>query len=63
MFARLRNMIREKTEIHLSTFFEQARSRRELVLAFLSILELVRATELTLHQAEVFGDIIARARS
>lgn len=63
MFTRLRDMIREQTEIHLTAFFERARSRRELVLAFLSVLELVRAAELSLYQREVFGDIIARPRT
>jgi chromatin segregation and condensation protein Rec8/ScpA/Scc1 (kleisin family) len=44
-------------------FFERARSRRELVLAFLSVLELVRAAEITLLQKETFGEILARPAS
>jgi len=62
MLTRLRDMVRDGAEMHLTAFFERARSRRELVLAFLSVLELVRAAELTLIQTEVFGDIRARAR-
>jgi chromatin segregation and condensation protein Rec8/ScpA/Scc1 (kleisin family) len=42
-------------------FFEQARSRRELVVAFLSVLELVRLSEISLKQSETFGEITARA--
>ena len=49
-----------KGELNLRVFFERARSRRELVLAFLSVLELVRTTEVKLFQRETFGDIIAR---
>jgi segregation and condensation protein A len=61
MLERLRNMILSAGELNLRTFFERARSRRELVLAFLSVLELVRTTEIRLVQRETFGDIIARA--
>jgi segregation and condensation protein A len=60
MLDRLREMVRAAGEVNLRTFFELARSRRELVLAFLSILELVRMTEISLIQVETFGDILAR---
>jgi len=60
MLTRLRNMVMSAGELNLHTFFERAASRRELVLAFLSVLELVRATEIHLIQRETFGDIIAR---
>lgn len=63
MIDRLRNMVRSAGELNLIKFFEQARSRRELVLAFLSILELVRASEISLFQRETFGEIIARSMS
>lgn len=61
MIDRLRNMVRSAGELNLINFFEQACSRRELVLAFLSILELVRASEISLIQRETFGEIIARS--
>jgi segregation and condensation protein A len=61
MLERLRNMVLSSGELNLRIFFERARSRRELVLAFLSVLELVRTTEITLLQHETFGEIIARA--
>lgn len=60
MLERLRNMVMSSGELNLRVFFERARSRRELVLAFLSVLELVRTTEIKLFQRETFGDITAR---
>ncbi|MCA1591896.1 MAG: segregation/condensation protein A, partial [Acidobacteria bacterium] len=61
MLERLRNMIFSAGELNLRQFFEGAQTRRELVLAFLSILELVRTTQIQLIQRQTFGDIIARA--
>src|SRR4026207_898768 len=61
MLERLRNMVMSSGELNLRLVLERARSRRELVLAFLSVLELVRTTEVKLFQRETFGDIIARA--
>ena len=63
MLELLRNMVFSAGELNLRVFFERARSRRELVLAFLSVLELVRTTEVKLFQSQTFGDIIARAAS
>ena len=63
MLERLRNMVMSAGEVNLRTFFEQARSRRELVVAFLSVLELVRTTDVTLFQTQTFGDIVVRAAS
>jgi len=61
MLERLRNMVLSAGELNLRKFFERAGSRRELVLAFLSVLELVRTTEISLIQTETFGEITARA--
>ena len=60
MLERLRNMIFSTGELNMREFFERAETRRELVLAFLSILELVRTTEVKLIQRTTFGDIVAR---
>jgi segregation and condensation protein A len=60
MLERLRNMIFSAGELNLRDFFEHAATRREMVLAFLSVLELVRTTEINLFQRQTFGDIIAR---
>src|ERR1051325_8275984 len=61
MIDRLRNMMRSAGEVNLMKFFERAQSRRELVVAFLSVLELVRLSEISLVQRETFGEIMARA--
>ena len=63
MLEMLRNMVLSAGELNLRVFFERARSRRELVLAFLSVLELVRTTEVRLFQRQTFGEIIARVPS
>lgn len=60
MLERLRNSIYSTGELNLRDFFERAETRRELVLAFLSVLELVRTTEIRLFQSQTFGDIVAR---
>ncbi|HEX8291450.1 MAG TPA: segregation/condensation protein A [Pyrinomonadaceae bacterium] len=60
MLERLRNMIFSAGELNMRDFFERAGTRRELVLAFLSVLELVRTTEIKLIQRQTFGDIVAR---
>ena len=60
MLERLRNMIYSAGELNMRDFFERAGTRRELVLAFLSVLELVRTTEIKLIQRQTFGDIVAR---
>ena len=61
MIERLRNMVRSAGELNLMKFFERAQSRRELVVAFLSVLELVRLAEISLTQRETFGEIVAHA--
>ena len=61
MIERLRNMVRSAGELNVLRFFEQAKSRRELVVAFLSVLELVRLSEISLRQRETFGEITAQA--
>lgn len=63
MIDRLRNMVRSAGEVNLLTFFERSKSRRELVVAFLSVLELVRMSEISLDQSETFGAIMARTVS
>ncbi|MCA1565059.1 MAG: segregation/condensation protein A [Acidobacteria bacterium] len=63
MLERLRNMILSAGELNLRQFFERAQTRRELVLAFLSVLEIVRGSEIVLVQESTFGDIVARVNS
>lgn len=61
MLDRLREMVREVKSLSVIKFFERATTRRQLVLAFLAILELAKAGELELAQSETFGDITLRA--
>src|SRR5258705_10421821 len=56
MLERLRNMGMSAGEVNLRVFFEQARSGRQLVVAFFSRLELVRPTDVTLGQRQTSGD-------
>lgn len=63
MIERLRNMVRSAGEVNLLEFFGRAQSRRELVVAFLSVLELVRMSEISLRQRETFGEITAKSVS
>lgn len=63
MIERLRNMVRSAGELNVMKFFERSSSRRELVVAFLAVLELVRMSEITLIQSETFGEIMARTAS
>jgi len=63
MLERLRNMILSAGELNLRLFFERAETRHELILAFLSVLEIVRTSEIVLVQTTTFGDIVARVNS
>jgi segregation and condensation protein A len=58
MLDNLKARISKAKKINLREFFEQMRSKRELVLAFIAVLEIVRAESVKLTQAQTFGDII-----
>ncbi len=49
--------ISEKTVLRFSSLFSAARSRTEVVVTFLAVLELIRLRHLTAVQAETFGEI------
>jgi segregation and condensation protein A len=51
-------MVGEAGEVRVREMFERARSRRELVLTFLAILELVKELAIRLVQTETFGEIL-----
>ncbi len=54
--------IRETPELSLTRLFEGMRSRHEIVVTFLAVLELIRLRHLTVRQSALFGEIvIARA--
>ncbi|HET9529042.1 MAG TPA: segregation/condensation protein A [Blastocatellia bacterium] len=56
--AEIKTTIAEAGEVRVREIFERARSRRELVLIFLSILELVKELAVRLVQTETFGEIL-----
>ena len=58
MIENLKARIEKIKKINLSEFFEEMRSKRELVLAFIAVLEIVRTQNVKLTQTETFGDII-----
>lgn len=55
--AEIQQLLTERAEISARRLFEGGRSRRELVLIFLAILELVKELVVRLVQNEPFGDI------
>jgi segregation and condensation protein A len=60
MIKSLKARIFELGEVNLLEFFEEMRSRRELVTAFVAVLEIVRTETVKLMQKTTFGDIILR---
>nr|MBA2493142.1 hypothetical protein [Acidobacteriota bacterium] len=60
MIKNLKKRIFQAKELYLSAFFEEMKSRQELVLAFIAVLEIVRTESVKLLQEKVFGDIILR---
>lgn len=61
MLARLRGLVQAALGLDLERFFAQLNTRRELVVAFMAVLEMVKAGEITLRQTATFGAITARA--
>lgn len=60
MLKNLRKRIFENKELSLLKFFEEMHTRRELVTAFVAVLEIVRTESVKLVQSVTFGDIILR---
>ncbi len=60
MIKSLKARIFELGEVNLLEFFEEMRSKRELVTAFVAVLEIVRTETVKLLQKTTFGDIILR---
>ena len=60
MLDELNQKLNELNEFNVNVFFSEMRTRGELVLAFLAVLELVRTQTSRLFQNKVFGDIILR---
>lgn len=60
MLANLRQRLKGNKTFNVTEFFTQTRSKRELVLAFMAILEIVRTETVKLLQEDIFGEIILR---
>lgn len=60
MIRELKHRLTMLREISVIKFFEEMRSRRELVTAFIAVLEIVRTETIKLVQSTTFGDILLR---
>lgn len=60
MIENLKRRIFEAKELNLLKFFEEMHTRRELVTAFVAVLEIVRTESVKLMQDKTFGDIILK---
>ncbi|MCO6512241.1 MAG: segregation/condensation protein A [Aridibacter famidurans] len=57
MIRNLRAKLKIEKKLNLQKLFEQMGSKRELILAFISVLEIVRTESVKLFQRDTFGDI------
>jgi len=60
MIRDLKRRLMDTKELNLRVFFEEMHSKRELVTAFIAVLEVVRTESVKLLQKAVFGDIVLR---
>ena len=60
MIKNLKRRIYEAKELNLLEFFAEMHTRRELVTAFIAVLEIVRTESVKLTQSATFGEIILR---
>ena len=60
MIRTLRKRIFAELELNMLTFFEEMHTRRELVTAFMAVLEIVRTEEVKLVQKATFGYIFLK---
>ena len=61
--AQIHAMLEESERINVRELFEMSRSKRELIITFLALLELVKEWKIYLIQNEPFGDIFASRRA
>ena len=54
----IKTLLKKSKEVRARQVFESAKSRRECVLIFLAILELVKELAIRLRQSETFGEIV-----
>src|SRR5215475_6593710 len=61
--AQIHALLEQRERINVRELFEMARSKRELIITFLALLELVKEWKIYLIQDEPFGDIFASRRA
>src|SRR5215207_8393184 len=61
MIKTLKRRIFEEMEVNVLAFFEEMQNKRELVTAFIAVLEIVRTESVKLTQKKTFGEIILKA--
>jgi segregation and condensation protein A len=61
MIKTLKRRIFEEMEVNILAFFEEMQNKRELVTAFIAVLEIVRTESVKLTQKKTFGEIILKA--
>lgn len=61
MIKTLKRRIFEEMELSILKFFEEMQTKRELVTAFIAVLEIVRTESVRLTQKKTFGEIILKA--
>ena len=60
MIKALKKRIFEEAELSILAWFEEMHNRRELVTAFIAVLEIVRTDHIKLVQKQTFGDIFLK---
>ena len=60
MIKALKKRIFEEAELSILSWFEEMHNRRELVTAFIAVLEIVRTDHIKLVQKQTFGDIFLK---
>ena len=61
--AQIHALLDKYEQINVRVIFEMSQSKRELIITFLALLELVKEWRIYLIQREMFGDIFARKRT
>ena len=63
MIRNLKTRIFAAGELNIAEFFESLETKRELVTAFVAVLEIVRTESVKLLQRKTFADIILKAEN
>ena len=58
--ANIQKLISEKLETSLSSLLREAKSKTEVIVTFLALLELIKQRTLTVEQNEMFGDVMIK---